>query len=588
MCGNSLIDEFEGIKLIDESLFESESDSKGNGQVAWQISMFQDQINTITEELFKEQDRLFDEEDNDKKIQIKKHIDDIIDSIIKAKLSKDNNQRGMEKYKESLQQKTKPYFLWKLEFAKIFKEKGGFDIVIGNPPYLKEIDNKHIFETVINTTFGAKHSEGKMNYWYFFFYKGLEILNSNGHLSFIAPNYFISGTGATKLNTTIINNTTLKLFIDFNKAKVFETADIQCMIILIQNCIDVSMNSKNIYLFRKNIKREEIGKNISIIDNNENVVHYLIYNQKPLLTEDYKINFEYAKYGEILSKINRKKSEKQLIKATQGIVENPSCLSKKVIQSLGEMKIDVSGFTVGEEVFVIRKENIASLSLNKKEEKFLREYHGPYEIQRFKYSKDFEKYLLYITKDNMNDITKFPNLYKHLIRYKPFMEVRRETKKGSNEWFHLHWPRKEFIFRQEKILYPQMCAIPQFAYCDIPYYVNMSTNLIYCLREGIDIIALTAILNSKLSHFWLLHNAKNRGIGLDIAVSVIDKFPINESILSSVKLRLISEEITSKINNNEETSELEERLNKEVYTLYNIQDREIDIIETYINERVKN
>ena len=68
-------------------------------------------------------------------------------------LSQDNNSEGLRKYDEILKQNTKPYFLWKLEFAKIFRENGGFDVVIGNPPYIGEEGHKELFRQISITAF---------------------------------------------------------------------------------------------------------------------------------------------------------------------------------------------------------------------------------------------------------------------------------------------------------------------------------------------------------------------------------------------------------------------------------------------------
>ncbi len=92
-----------------------------------------DSMQMFLDDLRREQERLFGEQNPETKHEIKRHIDKIIDDIIRAKLTKDNNAEGLKKYEESLKQKTKPYFLWKLEFAKVFRENGGFDVVIGNP-----------------------------------------------------------------------------------------------------------------------------------------------------------------------------------------------------------------------------------------------------------------------------------------------------------------------------------------------------------------------------------------------------------------------------------------------------------------------
>ena len=185
----------------------------------------------------------------------------------------------------------------------------------------------------------------------------------------------------------------------------------------------------------------------------------------------------------------------------------------------------------------------------------------------------------------MDDISMYPNINAHLSKYRPFMEMRRETQKGSNLWFHLHWPRKEELFAGEKIVYPQMGAVPTFAYSNEPYFTNMSANIVYALTP-INLKVFTCILNSRLAHFWLLHRAKNRGIGLDIAVSVVDKFPVNEEMLANSELELMAEEVIQKAVDGIDYSELESKINEVVYRLYGITEDEIATIEKYIDERV--
>ena len=129
MCGNSLIYEFEGIKLFDDNILHKKEHSSESKISNWQISLFNDNIEKLLEDLFKEQDRFYGEDDSKHKLEIKKNIEKIVDDMIRLKLANDNNSEGLEKYEESLKAKTKPYFLWKLEFGKVFKDKGGFDII---------------------------------------------------------------------------------------------------------------------------------------------------------------------------------------------------------------------------------------------------------------------------------------------------------------------------------------------------------------------------------------------------------------------------------------------------------------------------
>ena len=77
--------------------------------------------------------------------------------------------------------------------------EGGFDIVIGNPPYIGEKGNRNIFENIRRHGFGKKYYEAKMDYFYYFIYRGIDMLNKDGVLAYITTNYFITADGAKNL-----------------------------------------------------------------------------------------------------------------------------------------------------------------------------------------------------------------------------------------------------------------------------------------------------------------------------------------------------------------------------------------------------
>ena len=85
---------------------------------------------------------------------------------------------------------SKPYVLWQLDFARVFREKGGFDIVIGNPPYIGESGHKEIFREVAETNFGKRTNHGKMDFFYFFIDKAIDVHHGKGDLAFITTNYY--------------------------------------------------------------------------------------------------------------------------------------------------------------------------------------------------------------------------------------------------------------------------------------------------------------------------------------------------------------------------------------------------------------
>ena len=82
-----------------------------------------------------------------------------------------------------------------------------YNLIIGNPPYLGEKNNREIFEKIRLTEFGQKYYEGKMDYLYFFIEKGIELLKKDGVLSYITTNYWLRADGANKLREAIKENT---------------------------------------------------------------------------------------------------------------------------------------------------------------------------------------------------------------------------------------------------------------------------------------------------------------------------------------------------------------------------------------------
>ncbi|WP_242440291.1 DUF7149 domain-containing protein, partial [Helicobacter pylori] len=134
-------------------------------------------------------------------------------------------------------------FEWRFEFPEVLDDEGdflGFDCIIGNPPYIKEGGNKELFAS----TKRLRTYQGKMDIWYHFVGIGLEILKQNRVLSFIATNNWTTNAGAEKLRNILLRETQFILLIDFGDYRVFESADIQTMIMCFKKII-----SPNQYFF---------------------------------------------------------------------------------------------------------------------------------------------------------------------------------------------------------------------------------------------------------------------------------------------------------------------------------------------------
>jgi adenine-specific DNA-methyltransferase len=227
--GNSLIQEFKGIKLFDEKLLTSKSNSKKNKKKnnKLQLDLFKDQRGEILRNLNNYQKQLFDEHDKDIKTSLKTKIEKLEWILIEYELDRNKNQEGLALVEKLKKQRSKPFFLWKRDFSDIFINNGGFDIVIGNPPYgakvskeEKSIIQKQMLETN-NSNSAAVFIDYSKNY----------LLNENGVLSFIVPKSLLYSEKWFSLVQALYKNT--ETIVDVEKA--FEKVKLEQVVFIYNN-----------------------------------------------------------------------------------------------------------------------------------------------------------------------------------------------------------------------------------------------------------------------------------------------------------------------------------------------------------------
>lgn len=501
--GNSLIDEYEGIKLFDESILKKEraesGASKGNQDIAMQLNLIIDQSDQMLEDMFELQNRYFDEDSEGKKRELKEKIENIQRDLIRYKLNREGNAEGLKKYDESQKEKTKPYFIWELEFAKVFQEKGGFDIVIGNPPYVGEKGNKEIFRPIAKTEFGKKYYQGKMDLFYFFFHKGINSLNCKGVLSFITTNYFVTASGAKKLREDFKERVDLIKLINFNELKIFESALGQHNMITILtrekrkgellSCVSHNTNvasTKELVEVCNFRLKEKISyfrlKQSEIYDGDENYIRVEGNNS----SKDIK--------SQILSLMTLK-SEKlgMLFNVNQGARTGADKVTNSHIK-----KYRISDYKKGEGIFVIDDKD-------ELESEIIKPWFKNSDIKKYRSVEKSKEYVIYTKKDMRID--DYPKTKKHLSKYKIILEGRW----SEYPWWCLDRPRNQEIFDSEKIICPQRSYYNTFAYNDIPWYSSADVYYITKKSQDYDLKYLIALLNSKLYYFWLYHRGKRKG-----------------------------------------------------------------------------
>lgn len=396
-----------------------------------------------------------------------------------------------------------------LDFRATFPEVfagGGFDLVIGNPPYIKEYTNRGAFDHVRD----SPYFEGKMDIWYMFACRGMDWLKpSSGILAFIATNNWLTNAGAKKLRTKITDEGKIEQLIDFGNYKVFRDAGIQTMILIARRS-----GSPRTYSFdyrTLSLPRATQQDALALLEKRPgDGFRYLSakFNRDRIKTSP--LTFSDASKEELLAKI---KARQNFVlegnrEIAQGIVPNVDAISAKALEHIPSRRRQLENITAGMGVFVVPEDQFRSLSGDERE--YLKPLYSPTDIDRYAIVERSTQRIIYSTRDNTAEAKLPERFLNHLKKFREVMERRRENQTGQIKFFQLHWPRDErFFARGPKILAVRKCEEPTFAYTERDAYVMMAFNVIK--TDRIDLKYLTGLLNSRVMRFWLRHRGKMQG-----------------------------------------------------------------------------
>lgn len=344
-----------------------------------------------------------------------------------------------------------------------------YNIVLGNPPYMGEKNHKEIFQKIKQSEFGKKYYRPKMDYFYFFINKGIEILEEKGILVYLTTNYWFKADSGDFLRSH------LKEKGDFFKIENYSKS-------LFKNAI----GQHNVIF-----GWEKYKKNISIDIIEENEVYRI--SQDELYTEDEKIVLIPETIKIKIEKIKKNSNKRlgNLININQGIVS-------------GADKIYVSK------------------DRRKEIEGYYRPFYKSKDIGMYSVSKKNPFWILYL--DHKQKPTNI--LLEYLNEFKEILEKRREVKKGQINWWELQWSRDEELFLKPKIIVRQRYKINMFAYTDIPFYGSADIYYLTSKSEEINLYYILGFLNSQIFGLWYRYMGKKKGKNLEFYSTPLKETPI--------------------------------------------------------------
>ncbi len=446
-------------------------------------------------------------------------------------------------------------FDWKEGFPEIF-EKGGFDAVIGNPPWVKQAlirDHKDYFKKHYRTY------QGSADLYQYFIEKGLSILNKKGYFSFIVASKWLRAQYGLPLRQ-MLKEQTLHQLIDFGDLRVFRTATTYSSIIIASKF--TKPNIKVPVLEVETLEFESLRRYVK--DNNCMISKELLDDFGWTLKDEVEIN--------LIKKLN----------------ENNIPLKKYVKNKL------YRGLLTGyNEAFVVDESTKNEIIKDTRNEERLKPFLVGRDIKRYLKPRS-NKFLIFFPKGFTNNSKgkngvkwldkNYSKIADHLIKYKQRAELRWDK---GDYWWELRACDYYSEFEKPKIFWPGISKeVVSFTFDENNYYGNDNTHFIISNDKF-----LLGLLNSKISKYFLTNICdKVQGGFYRLKIIYVRQIPIppkrNPEIeklvnnilnlnkqLESTNLETQRQQIQRAI------AHAEKRIDEMVYELYGLSEEEIRIVE---------
>ncbi|MBW4694614.1 MAG: Eco57I restriction-modification methylase domain-containing protein [Lyngbya sp. HA4199-MV5] len=565
-CGNSLISRFPLDADLRQALKKSE----------WNISSYRQAVQTYRNAENKEQKRSMERLINDIKGNLRTEIGnsdpkvkklrklegDLYNLLNQMQLFEESKaeQKGRKQKKEKLEKEInqlrfsieeiksrKIYenaFEWRFEFPEILNGQGdfvGFDIIIGNPPYL----NFKVYSAAEREIFKRDYSEifdGKADIYYFFFTQGLRILKQNGNLAYISSRYWLEAEFAEKLRISLSNSYVTHEIIDFKNVTIFDGIGIKTSIAIFQNAKPIQgiifnykyTDSKKIEL----VKIEDFVSTVVCADDIRGKTKWILRQESEL---------------KIHRKIEADAMPLEMIAhCKQGIVTG---LDKAFITTTNDFK-DIP-------------------------ERYVKPWIKVGDIFRYSINPVEERQVIYT--NEVKSLSEYPELEKRLIPYKRKLSERREAKSQKIRWFDLQWARDPALFDSQKLVCRFKASQKTFSFDDNKSYSSADTTIVVLreeLVEEYDLKFILALVNSKLLDFYFKGYGKLMDYRFEYYPGPVGKLMIKKAHNQQDFVKIVDQIIhIKKSAPNADTTTLETEIDQMVYQLYGLTAEEIKLVE---------
>ncbi|RKU36089.1 hypothetical protein C6496_14455 [Candidatus Poribacteria bacterium] len=421
----------------------------------------------------------------------------------------------------------------------------GFDVVIGNPPYISHDKIPKQLKAKIKS--GYQSYQPFADIYCYFIEKAIGLQNESGILSFITSNSYLRAEYGAPIRNLLQSKNILYRVLNIEDSQVFESAIVNVAIIVSRKPINFSDN----FCFVVNSPFSG--------DSFEDFV---------------KINgFDYPQA--YFNARSWSLAEPKLVELQKKLES-----SGKTLEELNT-KVRLGIATGSNEAFLIDEDQKREFcEKNPINAEIIKPILRGRDISRYSYT--LPKQYVLLTKNGVNVERDYPDIYEHL---ELFGDKFKNRGAQGQHWTNLRACSFYDDFKKEKIVWIELSDIGRFALCNDEVYL---LNSAYFLLppSNIDSKFLLGILNSSTIRFYLSLVAETSGMGTSRWINnYVKEFPIPVVAYKQQTevIRIVNQILAVKITNpGTDTTDLEREINECVYALYNLTQAEIAIVEEAI------
>lgn len=433
------------------------------------------------------------------------------------------------------------FFPWRLYFADVFRSKGGFDVVIANPPYVRQ-ERITVQKPRLKTAYPDVY-HGVADIYVYFYRKAFDMAAQGGIVTFISSNkYFRAGYGKT-LRTYLREKAAVLLVVDFGDLPVFDATTYPCVVIAAQGSADL----------KRHTVRVANVHDMQILDT---LAEYILEDgweqpQRSLLKDGWV--FE----------------RKDVLALVEKLRQSGTPLGAYV--SGGFYRGIVTGCN---EAFVIDQATRERLiEEDSRSAEIIKPWLRGKDVKRWMV-KWQGLYLIYSEWDLQ--INRYPAVYDHLTQYRAKLEARPEVQEGRFPWYSLSRYASEYAgdFERSAIIYQEIATLQAFGFTSEPFFLNNK-----CFMIPMDDMYLLGILNSRAAWFFLKHTAsKLQGGAYAMQSPYVSQVPVPEAE-SDLRQIIESRAASLATGESESPAKLEAELEDAVRTAFGLSSTEVALID---------